>query len=141
MQPIVVFVIVMSVSLFFAHCTEAQIFPSRPIRIVTAQPGSGNDILARLIAQGAMPRLGQQVIVDNRGSPAIDIVQKSAPDGYNLLLYGSVLWLLPFMRDNVGYDPVGDFVPVTWGTTTPNVLVIHPLLPVKSVQELVALAK
>lgn len=119
----------------------AQHFPSRPIRIVTAQPGSGNDILARLISQGASPALGQQVIVDNRGSIALDIVQKSAPDGYNLLLYGSVLWLLPFMRERVSYDPLKDFAPVVWGTTTPNVLVIHPSLPVKSVQDLVALAK
>ena len=118
-----------------------QPYPTRPIRIVTAQPGSGNDILARLIAQGATPSLGQQVIVDNRGSIALEIVQKSTPDGYNLLLYGSVLWLLPFMRERAGYEPLRDFAPVLWGTTTPNVLVIHPSLPVKTVQDLVALAK
>lgn len=120
---------------------KAQPYPTRPIRIVTAQPGSGNDILARLIAQGATPNLGQQVIVDNRGSIALEIVQKSNPDGYNLLLYGSVLWLLPFMRARAGYEPLRDFAPVVWGTTTPNVLVIHPSLPVKTVQDLIALAK
>ncbi len=118
-----------------------QGFPNKPIRIVTAQPGSGNDLVTRLIAPSMTASLGQQVIVDNRGLIAVEIVAKAPPDGYTLILYGTPLWLMPFMRDNVPWDPLKDFSPVTWATNAPNVLVVHPSLPAKSVAELIALAK
>jgi tripartite-type tricarboxylate transporter receptor subunit TctC len=120
---------------------SGQNYPSKPIRIVTAAPGSGNDFAARLMAPGLTGSLGQQVIVDNRGIIAIETVAKAPPDGYTLLFYGTVLWLAPFLRDNVSYDPILDFSPVTWVTNSPNILVVHPSLPVKSVEALIALAK
>lgn len=124
-----------------ASMASGQNYPSKPIRIVTAAPGSGNDFAARLMAPGLTGSLGQPVIVDNRGIIAIETVAKAPPDGYTLLFYGTVLWLAPFLRDNVSYDPVLDFSPVTWATNSPNILVVHPSLPVKSVRELIALAK
>ena len=135
------------VALLAASAQEvmAQSYPGRPIHIVTSEPGGGNDFAARMIAQPLATSLGQQVIVDNRGgaSGAIagETVAKAAPDGYTLLLYGSNIWLLPFLRSNVPYDPLRDLAPVTLAVKAPNILVVHPSLAAKSVAELVALAK
>ena len=81
--------------------------------------------------------------MDNRPSGVIpgDTVAKSAPDGYTLLVTSNTLWLTPFLRSNVPYDPVRDFATISWTNFQPNILVIHPSLPVKSVKELIALAK
>jgi len=120
----------------------AQAWPARPVRIVVTGVGSGGDFAARLIAQGVSPALGQQIIVDNRGSgnlPA-EIVAKSPPDGYTLCLSASPLWITPFLRPTP-YDPLKDFAPVTLVVTSPNILVVHPSLPVKSVKELLALIR
>ncbi len=121
----------------------SQTYPVRPLRIVASGAGGGNDLVARLIAQSLTNNLGQQAIVDNHGGgvTAAEIVAKAAPDGYTFLLYGSTLWLSPFMRDKTPYDPIKDFAPVTLATRAPNVLVVHPSLPVNSVKELIALAK
>ncbi len=128
-----------------AACARGQEYPHKPIHIVTSEPGGGNDFAARIIAQGLTAGMGQQVIVDNRGgaSGAIagDLVAKSPPDGYMLLLYGSNIWLLPFLRDGVPYDPARDLAPITLAVRAPNILVVHPALPVKSTQELIALAR
>ncbi|MGZ5117978.1 MAG: Bug family tripartite tricarboxylate transporter substrate binding protein [Burkholderiales bacterium] len=126
-----------------AHAATAQNFPTRPIRIVTSEIGGGLDFLARLVAQGLTPNLGQQVIIDNRPSGVFtgSIVSKASPDGYTLLCNGSSFWLLPFLQSNVPYDPVKDFSPITLATSSPLMLVVHPALPVKSVKELIALAK
>jgi len=127
-----------------ASAAPSESFPSKPIRIVTAQAGGGNDFAARLIAQGLTASLGHPVIVDNRGGSVIlaaELVAKSPPDGYTLLLYGNNMWLLPFMRDTVRYDPLKDFAPITLAVSSPNVLVVNPSLPVKSTQDLIALAK
>ncbi len=132
---------VCTAGVLFTAGAQAQSFPVKPIRIVTAEPGSGNDLLARLIAQNASPRLGQQVIVDNRGVISIETVAHATPDGYTLLLYGTPLWLTPFMRDKTDWDPVKDFTSVTWATNAPNILLVHPTVPVNSVKDLIALAK
>ena len=127
-----------------ASAAPSESFPSKPIRIVTAQAGGGNDFAARLIAQGLTASLGHPVIVDNRGGSVIlaaELVAKSPPDGYTLLLYGNNMWLLPFMRDAVRYDPLKDFAPITLAVSSPNVLVVNPSLPVKSTQDLIAFAK
>ena len=124
----------------FAQPASAQTYPTKVVRIITAAAGGGSDFAARLIAATLGPALGQQVIVDNRGVIAADVAAKAAPDGYTLLLSGPTLWLLPFMRDNVASD-IADFTPITMATQTVNILVVHPALPVKSVKELVALAK
>jgi len=123
---------------------SAQEFPSKAIRIVTAEIGGGNDFAARIIAQGITPALGKPVIVENRGGSVVvsaQIVGKAQPDGHTLLLYGNNLWILPFMRTQVPYDPVADFSPITTATSSPCVLVVHPSLPVKSARDLIVLAK
>ena len=120
-----------------------QDFPSKPVRIVTSGAGGPSDIAARLVAQGISGPLGQPVVVDNRaaGNTIMEAVQKAPPDGHTVLLYGSALWLGPFMQTNAPYDPVRDFSPVTLALTSPNILVVHPSVPAKSVKELIALAK
>ena len=124
--------------------TNAQEFPHKPIHIFTTEPGGGSDFAARVVAQGLSASLGQPVIVENRGGSGVIAamaVVKAAPDGYNLLLFGSTIWLLPFLQEDVPYDPVRDLAPITLTNRAPNILVVHPSLPVKSVRDLVALAK
>ncbi|HKA40476.1 MAG TPA: tripartite tricarboxylate transporter substrate-binding protein [Burkholderiales bacterium] len=116
-------------------------YPSRVIRIVTATPGSNHDWGARLVAQELTPRLGQRVIVENRGSIAVEHVAKeAAPDGYSLLFYGSFIWLQPYLA-KVSWDPLTDLAPITLAISSPSVLVVHPSLPARSVKELIALAR
>lgn len=126
-----------------AHTGAAQNFPTKPIRIVTSEVGGGLDFVARLVAPGLTGNLGQQVIVDNRPSGVFtgSIVSRATPDGYTLLLNGSSFWLLPFLQNTVPYDPVRDFSPITLATNSPLILVVYPGLPVKSVKDLIALAK
>ncbi len=122
-----------------AHAS-AQSYPTKPVRIITAAAGGGSDFATRLIATPLGAALGQQVIVDNRGLLAADIAAKAPADGYTLLLSGQTLWLLPFMRENVASSAV-DFAPITTATETANLLVVHPSLPAKSTNELMALAR
>jgi tripartite-type tricarboxylate transporter receptor subunit TctC len=133
------FVLAMGAS---AACA-AETYPSRPIRLVTAEAGGGSDFVSRIIGQGLNANLGKPVVVDNRGGGVIagDIVARSPADGYTLLYYGSTLWLLPQVRKNVPYDPIRDFAPVIQAVSTPAVLVVHPSVPAKSVQDVIALAK
>ena len=121
----------------------AQDYPAKTVRIVASEAGGGGDFVARLLAQGLTAAFGQQVVVENRGGGVIagDLVAKSPPDGYTLLLYGNTLWLLPLMRSQLPYDPNRDFVPISLAARAVNVLVVHPSLPVKSVKDLVALAR
>jgi tripartite-type tricarboxylate transporter receptor subunit TctC len=121
---------------------HAQEFPTRPVRIVTSAVGGSTDLIARLIAQGLTSSFGQQVIVDNRPTGIIpaEIVVKAQPDGYTLLFHGASLWMMPLLQ-KVSFDPLKDFAPITLATSTPNVVVVNPALPVKSIRELIALAK
>ena len=124
-----------------AAAAFAQSYPSKPVRIVTSPAGGGNDFPARLIARALSAPLGQQVIVDNRPTILIaDIVAKAPPDGYTLLVTGSAHWIGPLV-DKVTYDPIRDFAPITLIDRAPSVLVVHPSMPVKSVRQLIALAK
>jgi len=125
-----------------ASAVFAQDYPNKPIRIVTSEAGGGNDVQARLVAQGLASALGEQVIVENRPSGVIpgEVVSKAAPNGYTLLLYNNTLWIGPLLQ-NTPYDMARDFAPITSVTRAPNVLVVNSTLPVKSVAELVALAK
>ncbi|HMH19017.1 MAG TPA: tripartite tricarboxylate transporter substrate binding protein [Burkholderiales bacterium] len=125
----------------------ADAYPSKPIRFVVAfPPGGGTDIIARSIAQKLAERLAQQVVVDNRpgasGNIGTDIVAKSAPDGYTMLM-GSAgpLAINASLFASMPFDPVRDLAPVTLAASTPNVLVVHPSLRATTVKELIALAK
>lgn len=124
----------------------AQTFPERPIRLVVPYaPGGTSDILGRLIAQPLRNLLGQSIVVDNRPGAASnvgsEIVAKSAPDGYTLLLGTPALSSNPTLYGKVNYDPIKSFAPITLLAEVPIALVVHPALPVKSVRDLVALAK
>jgi tripartite-type tricarboxylate transporter receptor subunit TctC len=125
-----------------ASAASADAYPTRPIRVVTAPAGAGNDYMARMISQGLSGSLGQQLVVDNRPAGIIgEIVAKAPPDGYTLLAIGSVLWLTPFLQDSVGYDPVKDFAPVSITARSVNILVVHPSIAATSVKELLAFAR
>jgi tripartite-type tricarboxylate transporter receptor subunit TctC len=122
-----------------------QDYPRRPIRVVTAEPGGGNDFAARVIVQAIGGSLGQPMIVDNRGGAggviAADIVAKAPPDGHTLLLYANNIWIIPLLHSNAPFDAVRDFAPITWAARSTNTLVVNSSVPVKSVQELIAHAK
>ncbi len=120
---------------------HAQTYPTKPVRIVTVAPGSANDLVARLIAQELKGALSQPVIVDNRGTIAAEIVAKAPPDGYTLLLYGSAVWISPFIYKNEPSSPLKELAPITLVASSPNVVVVHPSLPVKTPRELIALAR
>ena len=124
--------------------TQAQDYPNRPIRLVLPFAG-GTDVVARLLAQRMSASLGQQVLPDQRlgagGNIAHEAVAKAAPDGYTLLMAAPPVVLNPLLNPKVGFDPVRDFAPVAVVAAIPSVLVVHPLVPAKSMKELVALAR
>jgi tripartite-type tricarboxylate transporter receptor subunit TctC len=130
-----------------ASAAHADVYPSRPIRFVVAfPPGGGTDIIARAIAQKLSERLAQQVLIDNRpgagGNIGTDIVAKSAPDGYTMLM-GSAgpLAINASLFAALPFDPQRDLAPVTLAASTPNVLVVHPSLKAATVKELIELAR
>src|ERR1044071_876715 len=142
LERVVAWRLSMGIMGFGASMVFAQSYPNKPIRIVTGGVGGGNDFAARLMAQGLTTSLGQQVIVDNRASGVIpgETVSRAPPDGYTLLVTGGTLWIGPLLQPTP-YDPMRDFAPISLMTRAPNILVVHPSLPVKSVSELIALAK
>ena len=130
----------------FSAVVHAQAFPSKPLRLVVPfPPGAGTDMFARVLAHKLSESLGQPVVVDNRpGGGAIigtDIVAKSLPDGYTLLLSTTSHAINPSVYSKLPYDTLRDFATVTQVATVPIVLVVHPSLPVKTPQELVAFAR
>jgi tripartite-type tricarboxylate transporter receptor subunit TctC len=131
-----------------ATAAGAQSFPVKPLRIVVGyQPGGAADMVTRVVAKGLGERMGQQVVVDNRpgagGFIANELVAKSPPDGYTLLLANSSFAYIPgmFAGTKLKFDTRTDFIPVALVATTQNVLVVHPAVPAKNVRELVALAR
>jgi tripartite-type tricarboxylate transporter receptor subunit TctC len=139
--------LIVALGFLVASSAGAQQYPSKPIRfVVPFAPGGGNDLIGRTIAQKLNEAWGVPVIVENRtgasGNIGTDFVAKSAPDGYTLLVgYVGNLAINPFLFGKLPYDPVRDFTPITLAAQFTNLLVSHPSLPVKSVQELVAFAK
>jgi tripartite-type tricarboxylate transporter receptor subunit TctC len=128
---------------FFA---PAQDYPRKPVRmIVPYPPGGPTDILGRIVAQNLSERLGQQVVVENKpgasGMIGADLVAKAPPDGYTLLANASIHVINPSLYKNATYDALKDFAPVSLIAEVPLVLVVAPGLEVKSVKELIALAK
>lgn len=124
-----------------AAVTHAQQYPNRPIRLVTSNPGGGNDYLARIIAPALSALVGQQVIVDNRPSRFVGgLAARATPDGYNLVVGGGTMQFLPLL-EKTDYDILTDFAPISQLERSPNVLVVHPSLKIGTVSELVALAR
>jgi tripartite-type tricarboxylate transporter receptor subunit TctC len=132
------------VTLLAATTASAQTYPVKPIRVVTAEPGGGNDFAARTIGQAIGSQLGQPWVIDSRGGAggliAIETAARAPSDGYTLLVYAQNVWTIPLLRKGVRYE-VKDFAPITWIARSPCTLVVHPSLPVHSVQDLIALAK
>ena len=125
-----------------ASLAHAQQYPTKPVRVLTAEIGGGSDFTARLISQRLTETLGQQIVVENRTGGVIigDIAARAQPDGYTLMLYSGSLWQMPYMRDNVPYH-ISDFAPISHISSSPLILVVHPTVAAKSVADLIALAK
>ncbi|MFN9155872.1 MAG: Bug family tripartite tricarboxylate transporter substrate binding protein, partial [bacterium] len=124
----------------------ADVFPSRPVRmIVPFAPGGPTDIVARLLGQRLGDLWGQTVLIDNRagagGNLGVEIAARAAPDGYTVLVTSSSYVVNPALYEKLRWDPFKSFVPVTNAATSPNLFVVHPSVPAKSMKELVALVK
>jgi tripartite-type tricarboxylate transporter receptor subunit TctC len=130
-----------------AASAAAQTYPDRPIRVLVPVPAGGNpDVLARSVTPGMSELLGQPLVIDNRGGAggriAAELVARAAPDGYTLFLTSpGALTIVPHLSKDVPYDTNRDFAPVGLIATGPFLLLTHPSVPVKSVKELIALAK
>ena len=125
---------------------QAQSYPARAIRLVVPSvAGGGTDISARLIAPKMSEFLGQQLVVENRAGAAMmiggEIVARAAPDGYTLLMGISTLTINPSIHKKMPFDVLRDFAPVSLVVSQPNVLVVHPSVPVKTTRELIAFTR
>jgi tripartite-type tricarboxylate transporter receptor subunit TctC len=124
----------------------AQGYPAGPVRVILPFPaGGGVDTMGRIVAQKLTEDLGKSFVIENRGGAngniGTELAAKSPKDGYTLLVTGAGFVTNPSLYARTGYDPVRDFEPISLLSLAPNVLVVHPSLPVKSVKELVSLAK
>lgn len=121
-------------------------YPVRPITLVVPYPpGGGNDVIARLVAANMSASLGQPIVIENRGGAGSTIgtrdVARSKPDGYTLLIATSALAINPLLYPDANYDPNKDFAPVGLIATSANLVLVRPSLPVRSITELIALAR
>jgi tripartite-type tricarboxylate transporter receptor subunit TctC len=125
---------------------QAQNYPSRPVRIVVpSPPAGGTDIVARVLAEHFSRAFGQQFFVENRPGAGnmigIESVARAAPDGYTFLMVASTLSLNSVLYKKVSYDPVKDFAPIMQVASAPNVLIVNPAVPARTLAEFIALAK
>src|SRR6516165_3202832 len=133
--------------LFLPVAAVAQTWPQKPIKMIVPFPaGGGTDFIARLVAKHLTDRLGQQVFIENRsganGSIGLQALMTSDPDGYTIATSSDTpLVVNPWLYDKLPYAPLRDFMPVATLVRFPAMLAVHPSLPVKSVAELIALAK
>ena len=144
-MPVVRFIIAL-LALCAALPAAAQNYPAKTIRLVSPFPPGGSvDVVARLVAAKLSENLGQQVIVDNRsgasGNIGTEFVANSPPDGYTIIIQTIPLVANQFLLSRVPYDPIRDFAPVSLMASSPSLVTVHPSLPVRSVKELIALAK
>lgn len=136
-------VLVFAATLAFAQST----YPAKPIRlIVPLAPGGGNDLLSRYVGQRLGDTIGQPVLIDNRpgasGMIGTEVAARAAPDGYTILMGGSgQMSINPSLYSKLPYDPVRDFAPIALVGVFPSLLTVHPSLPVKSIADLIRLAK
>ena len=140
------FVIVLAMTLACVTATHAQSYPNRPIRfIVPFAPGGDTDVVGRALAQKLGESIGESVVVDNKGGGngilGTELAAKSPADGYTILVGATGFVINPSLYRNLPYDALRDFVPVSLIATAPHVLVVHPSVPVKSVKDLISLAR
>lgn len=138
--------LIIVVFLSVTSIVRADSYPSKTIKIIVPYtPGAGSDIIARTIANKLTSRLGKTVVVENRpgagGNVAHDMIAKATPDGYSIMIAGLSLVTNGYMQDDLPYDPQKDFAPISLVARIPNILIVHNGLPVKSLQQLIALAK
>ncbi len=119
-----------------------QAYPVKPVRLGTSAIGGGADGVARILGPAMSAKLGQQVVVENRatGMATVELFVKAPPDGYNFLLYNNTVWVSPLL-ENASYDALRDLLPVTLVAQSPNILVVHPALPVHTVKDLITMAR
>jgi tripartite-type tricarboxylate transporter receptor subunit TctC len=134
-------------ALSISAATHAQVYPSKPIRMIVAYPpGGGTDIVGRMVAQKLGETLERSVVVENRGGASgnigTELAARAAPDGYTILM-GNVApnAINVSLFKNLPFDPVADFAPVSLVASTPNILVTHPSTPARTVREVIALAR
>jgi tripartite-type tricarboxylate transporter receptor subunit TctC len=125
---------------------NAQQFPIKPVRLlIQFSPGGAPDLIARSLGQKLTESWGQQVVVDSRpgagGNIALEICARAAPDGYTLAVVSPTIVINPSLYRDINLNPSKDFTAITLAGTLPNILMVHPSLPVRSVKELIALAK
>lgn len=136
----------LAITLALVASSAAQVYPTRSIRFIAPfAAGGGSDLIARKLAQKLTESLGQSVVVDNRtgGSGVIgtDATAKAAPDGHTIMMTTPTFTVNPSLIGKLPYDPIRDFAPISLIATAPHLLAVHPSLPVKSVKDVVALAK
>src|SRR5688500_7299569 len=136
-----------ALALLAVPALQAAEYPARPIRFVLGfAPGGASDTMARIVATRLSEGLGQPVVIDNRpgagGNIAAEIVARSSPDGYTMLLGNNgILAINVSLYEKPGFHPLKDFAPVVLAASQPNIVAVHPSVPAKSIKELIALAK
>ena len=121
----------------------AQGYPAKPIKVTTTSAGSPLDLVLRTIGNGIMPHTGQPFVVDNKPTTVHpeDAIAKGVPDGYSLGYFTNAVWLAPFLRADLPYDPLKDFAPISLTVVSASIVTVGASVPANSVAELVALAK
>lgn len=130
-------------TLFISQAALAQTWPSKPIKVTTVAAGSALDIVLRTIGSGITGQLGQPIVVENRATTTHpeDGVARAPADGYSLGYFANAVWIAPYLRANLPYEPLRDFAPISLAVVSPNVVTVNASVPVNSVAELVAYAK
>jgi tripartite-type tricarboxylate transporter receptor subunit TctC len=145
--PVIRAFIAVAVFASSASVVHAQSYPTRPVRlIIPFSPGGAADVPGRIIAERLTQAMGQQVVVENRPGAGSTIgseaAARAAPDGYTLFMISNTHFVgAALHRQRIKFDPLNDYTPVTQVTSAPNLLIVHPSLPVKNVKDLIALAK
>lgn len=125
---------------------QAQSYPAKPVRLILPfPPGGGTDILGRMLAQKLGENLGQQVIAENRpgagGNVGAEYASRQAPDGYTIVLCSPSIAISPSLYKKLNYDPAKDLTPISLVASIPNLMVVHPSVPARSLKDIVALAR
>lgn len=132
--------------LFASPAPAADAYPQKPVRIIVPYaPGGGTDVVARTVSDKLEEALGATVVIENRGSAGgtlgTAMVAHAVPDGYTLLFTSASFSFAPSIYKNLTYDAIKDFKPITIFASSPNILVVHPTLPVKNLKDFIALAR